>query len=147
MKVRLITIGVIAAVFFSCSKKDDSSPAPVYNQSFTWTYGGTPYVADSSTAVVNGNFNKRTIVAWNNGNTVGTFKIAFTVSSFDLGGYNVNRTTGTNPPPPTATTNNLYYYDDNGNELEVINGAVNSFPIRTITCPEISLQIFLMPMV
>jgi hypothetical protein len=127
MKARLITFVVIAASLFSCIKKNDSSADVVYNQSFTWTYAGTSYVADSSSAYVHGRFGKRTIVAWNKGNTAGSFKIAFSVTSFDLGGYNLNRTTGNNPLPPTATTNDLYYYDDNGNESGVIDGAVNIY--------------------
>jgi hypothetical protein len=126
MKFRLIIVGVIGAILVSCTKKHDSSPAPVYNQSFKWTYVSTDYVADSSTVYINGRFNKRTILAWNKGNVVGSFKIGFLVTSFDLGAYQFTpTTTGNNPSPPSATTNNLYYYDDNGNELRVINGAVN----------------------
>ena len=126
MKPGLITVVAIATIFFSCNKDDNSSPSPTYNQSFKWTFGSTSYIADSSAANQNGSSNKPTILAWNKGSAIDTFKIAFKITSFNPGAYTfITTASGYYPPPPTDYSNFLYYFGDNGNQLEVINGGVN----------------------
>jgi hypothetical protein len=114
MKVGLIILGVIVVLFSNCTKQNISNSS--LNESFTWVYGNTSYKADSGIAYSSGMSDRPIIVGRDKGSGLGVYKIALTVTSFNVGKYILT--------PTGVSKNNLYYSDDNGNELLCLNGEV-----------------------